>query len=31
MTNKERVVKPLSCEQAADCRDALVKVMKQSR
>ncbi|XP_053186633.1 unconventional myosin-VIIb-like [Scomber japonicus] len=27
MTNKERVVKPLSCEQAADCRDALVKAI----
>uniref|UniRef100_A0AAQ5X725 Myosin VIIBb n=1 Tax=Amphiprion ocellaris TaxID=80972 RepID=A0AAQ5X725_AMPOC len=27
MTNKERVTKPLSSEQASDCRDALVKAI----
>lgn len=28
LTNRERVTKPLSAKQAADCRDALVKVMR---
>nr|XP_020504807.1 unconventional myosin-VIIa-like isoform X1 [Labrus bergylta] len=27
MTNRERVTKPLSCEQASDCRDAFVKAI----
>ncbi|MED6273572.1 hypothetical protein CHARACLAT_007774 [Characodon lateralis] len=27
MTNRERVTKPLSCEQATDCRDAFVKAI----
>ncbi|XP_055007885.1 unconventional myosin-VIIa-like isoform X2 [Boleophthalmus pectinirostris] len=27
MTNRERVTKPLSCEQASDCRDAVVKAI----
>ncbi|KAM9323016.1 unconventional myosin-VIIa-like [Pholidichthys leucotaenia] len=27
MTNRERVIKPLSSEQASDCRDALVKAI----
>lgn len=30
-TNREMVTKPLSCEQAADCRDAFVKVMRESQ
>ncbi|XP_067331026.1 unconventional myosin-VIIa-like isoform X1 [Channa argus] len=27
MTNRERVTKPLSCDQATDCRDAFVKAI----